>query len=110
MRHILVNHARSHCAGKRGAGAVQVTLDDNLVSTQDQTADVLAVDGALELLAKFDPRQAEIPEIGQWHEHGYTKSFLQRDDTGTMATPQATVSCSNGKGCWRTHRLFGARV
>ena len=56
------DHARSHGAGKRGAGALQVTFDDNLVSTQDKTADVLAVDGALERLAKFDPRQAEILE------------------------------------------------
>ena len=63
IRHILVDHARSHGVGKGRAGAFQVILDDNLVSTQDQTADVLAVDEALERLAKFDPRQAEILEM-----------------------------------------------
>jgi RNA polymerase sigma-70 factor, ECF subfamily len=63
MRHILVDHARSHGAGKRGAGAFMVTFDENLISAKDQTADVLAVDGALIRLAEFDARQAEILEM-----------------------------------------------
>jgi RNA polymerase sigma factor (TIGR02999 family) len=63
MRHILVDHARSHCADKRGAGAVQVTLDDTFVTTKGSSADVLAVDEALTRLAQFDARQAEILEL-----------------------------------------------
>ena len=63
MRHILVDHARSHYANKRGAGAVQVTLDDNLATTSGPVADVLAVDEALTRLAQFDARQAEILEF-----------------------------------------------
>lgn len=63
MRHILVDHARSHSANKRGAGGVQVTLDDDLVATRNSGADVLAVDEALTRLAQFDPRQAEILEL-----------------------------------------------
>ena len=63
MRHVLVDHARSHGADKRGAGAVQVTLDDNLVATTDSPADVLAVDEALTRLAQFDTQQAEILEL-----------------------------------------------
>ena len=63
MRHILVDHARSHGAGKRGAGALPVTFDENLISTKNPRADVLAVDEALTRLAEFDPRQAKILEM-----------------------------------------------
>jgi RNA polymerase sigma-70 factor, ECF subfamily len=63
MRHILVDHARSHDAEKRGAGAIQVTLDDALLASTGSAADVLAVDEALTRLAKLDARQAEILEL-----------------------------------------------
>ncbi len=63
MRHILVDHARAHGADKRGAGVVQVTLDEHLVATTGITADVLAVDDALSRLAQLDTRQAEILEL-----------------------------------------------
>jgi RNA polymerase sigma-70 factor, ECF subfamily len=63
MRNILVDHARAHTAEKRGAGAVQVTLDDALAVKNDCPADVLAVDEALRRLAEFDPRQAQVLEM-----------------------------------------------
>jgi len=63
MRHILVDHARAHGAGKRGAGAVQVTLDEGLRASGGAYVDVLAVDEALTRLAEFDSRQARILEL-----------------------------------------------
>lgn len=63
MRNILVDHARTHQAEKRGAGAVQVTLDEGLVAAPGSMVDVLAVDGALTRLAEFDRRQADILEL-----------------------------------------------
>jgi RNA polymerase sigma-70 factor (ECF subfamily) len=63
MRNILVDHARTHQAAKRGAGAVQVTLDEGLAAAPGSMVDVLAVDDALTRLAEFDPRQAEILEL-----------------------------------------------
>jgi RNA polymerase sigma-70 factor, ECF subfamily len=64
MRHILVDHARAHNAGKRGDGQLQVTLVEDLAGgTTSSTADVLAVDEALTRLAEFDPRQAKILEM-----------------------------------------------
>ena len=62
MRNILVDHARAHSAGKRGAGAVQVTLHDVPASTEI-LVDVLAIDEALTKLAEFDPRQASVMEL-----------------------------------------------
>jgi RNA polymerase sigma-70 factor (ECF subfamily) len=63
MRHILVDHARTKRAGKRGAGAIQVTLDENLVASTDHGSDILIVDEALKKLGRFDDRQAKILEM-----------------------------------------------
>ena len=63
MRNILVDHARAHSADKRGAGAVQVTLDDGIAASSQTLVDVLAVDQALTRLAEFDPRQARVLEL-----------------------------------------------
>lgn len=63
MRHILVDHARSRGAGKRGAGAVQVTLDDNLVPSASHSIDILALHEALERLSKLDARWGRIVEL-----------------------------------------------
>jgi RNA polymerase sigma-70 factor, ECF subfamily len=64
MRHILVDYARAHSAGKRGDGQLQVTLVEDMVAGgSSSTADVLAVDEALTRLAEFDPRQARVLEM-----------------------------------------------
>jgi RNA polymerase sigma factor (TIGR02999 family) len=62
MRNILVDHARTHRAAKRGAGAMQVTLNEDIVATSESLVDVLAVDDALNRLAALDQRQADILE------------------------------------------------
>lgn len=63
MRHILVDHARGHKAGKRGGGQQQVTLDENLLASEDRSIDVLALHEALEKLAQLDARQARVVEL-----------------------------------------------
>ncbi len=63
VRRILIDHAKMHSRGKRGGGAVRVTLEDGLVSIADSPATLLAIHEALEQLAAFDPRKAEIVEL-----------------------------------------------
>jgi RNA polymerase sigma factor (TIGR02999 family) len=63
MRHILVDYARAHSAGKRGAGAIQVTLDEGMAVESGALADILAVDQALTRLAQLDERQAKVLEL-----------------------------------------------
>jgi RNA polymerase sigma factor (TIGR02999 family) len=63
MRHILVDHARSRGAGKRGAGAVQVTLDENPVPSASHSIDILALHEALERLSKLDARWGRTVEL-----------------------------------------------
>jgi RNA polymerase sigma-70 factor, ECF subfamily len=63
-RHILVDHTRAHNAGKRRDGQLQVSLlEDMVASTSNSTAEILAVDEALNRLAEFDLRQAKIIEM-----------------------------------------------
>jgi RNA polymerase sigma factor (TIGR02999 family) len=62
MRQILVDYARSHGAAKRGADRV-VELDASLVLPQVRSADVVALDDALNGLAKLDEQQGRIVEL-----------------------------------------------
>jgi RNA polymerase sigma factor (TIGR02999 family) len=60
MRRILVDHARTHLAEKRGGGATRVPIDEQLSLTVERDADVLVIDEALQKLAALNPRHAEI--------------------------------------------------
>lgn len=63
IRRILIDHARNRHAAKRGAGACKLTLDDALDAPQPRDLDIVALDDALETLAKIDPRQGRIVEL-----------------------------------------------
>jgi RNA polymerase sigma factor (TIGR02999 family) len=63
MRRILVDHARSHLYAKRGAGAVQVTLDPADFKSNEPVAEVTALDEALTRLESIDPQQARVVEL-----------------------------------------------
>jgi RNA polymerase sigma factor (TIGR02999 family) len=63
MRRILVDHARSRQASKRGGAGVRVTLDDGLAIGSARDPDLLALDDALRTLAERDPRKAQIVEL-----------------------------------------------
>jgi RNA polymerase sigma-70 factor, ECF subfamily len=63
MRHILVDHARSRRAGKRGGVQNQVTLDENILPAPSQSMDILALHEALERLSALDARQGRIVEL-----------------------------------------------
>ena len=48
MRRIMVDHARERHALKRGGGALKVTLDEAALVTETRSAELLALDEALE--------------------------------------------------------------
>ena len=62
MRRILVDHARTHRAQKRGNG-LRIPIDDIDAPTPAPDVDLLALDRALESLAAIDARQAQIVEL-----------------------------------------------
>jgi RNA polymerase sigma-70 factor, ECF subfamily len=62
MRRILVEHARRHNL-KRGGGAQHVPLDEALVMCGDGATDLVALDDAMNALARFDPRKVQVVEM-----------------------------------------------
>lgn len=64
MRRILVDHARSRKALKRGHAEIRVPLDDvDVASSESGGVDLVALDEALGRLAALDERQARIVEL-----------------------------------------------
>jgi RNA polymerase sigma factor (TIGR02999 family) len=63
MRQILVNHARSRLAGKRGSGRVSVSLDDVQLAVHQEAAQVVALHDALERLQAVDERKSRVIEM-----------------------------------------------
>ena len=63
MRRVLVDHARSRNYAKRGGAAIQVSLDQAADVTGERAAELIALDDALQELAKIDPRKSRVVEL-----------------------------------------------
>ncbi|HEX7312554.1 MAG TPA: sigma-70 family RNA polymerase sigma factor [Pyrinomonadaceae bacterium] len=63
MRRILVDHARSHQAAKRGGGQYSLSLSKADRIARQPSVDLLAVHLALEELEELDPQQSRIVEL-----------------------------------------------
>jgi RNA polymerase sigma factor (TIGR02999 family) len=63
MRRILVDHARARLREKRGAGATVVVLNEAIDLPQQRRFEVIALDDALNGLAKLDPEQSRVVEL-----------------------------------------------
>src|SRR5438128_2253058 len=62
MRRILVEHARRHNL-KRGGGVQHVSLEEAAVVGGDEDVDLLALDDAMNGLARIDPRKVQVVEM-----------------------------------------------
>ncbi len=62
MRRVLVDYARQRGRDKRGAGISFTAPDENAAAPQPEV-DVVALDAALERLAKVDPQQCRVVEL-----------------------------------------------
>ncbi len=64
MRRILVDYARERKREKRGGAAENLPLDEALtIVSQEKSVDLVALDEALNKLARFDERQAKVVEL-----------------------------------------------
>ena len=63
MRQILVDYARRHRADKRGGRVCKLSLEDAMVASRQRDVDVIALDDALQALARIDERQSRVVEL-----------------------------------------------
>ncbi len=63
MRRILVDYARARHYAKRGGGFRQVDFKEALVVSSELGPELLRIDEALNELAKFDSRKAQVVEM-----------------------------------------------
>ena len=63
MRRILVDAYRRKGRAKRGGDRLRVELDDMPAPADDPADDLLALDAALDALARFDPTKAEVVKL-----------------------------------------------
>lgn len=95
MRQILVDYARRHRAGKRGAGVCLLTLDEQVALPQTRSVDVVALDDALNALAQLDPQQCRIVELRFF-------GGLSIDETSEVLR----ISAATVKRDWATARVW----
>ena len=95
MRRILVDHARARHSEKRGGHAAKVTFDEALVVANEPGQDFVALDDALEVLAKFDERKSRVIELRFF-------GGLSVEDTASVLK----VSPSTVMGDWRLAKAW----
>ena len=101
MRLVLVDYARKHHAAKRESGQA-VTLQDSIALTPARAPDVLAVNEALDELAKVDERKAKVIEMRYF-------GGMEREEIATaLNTTLATVKRDLRLGeAWLRRFLLG---
>ena len=95
MRQILVEYARSRNAGKRGGGAVKLAIDGVEECSPKLDLDVVALDDALNDLARIDLQQSRVVELRFF-------SGLSIEDTAHVLG----ISESTVKRDWNTARVW----
>ena len=95
MRQILIGHERIRRAAKRGAGGENLTLDGAHVVMRGRPIDLIALDDALNDLARLDPQQRRIVELR------FFGGLSIEETAEVMGMSPATV-----KRHWSTARLW----
>lgn len=95
MRWILVDHERSRQAAKRGGQATRLALSDGIALPEKRDVDLLALDEALNRLAKLDSQQSRIVELRYF-------GGLSIEDTSEFLG----ISCATVKRSWASARAW----
>ena len=85
MRRILVDFARARGYQKRGGGAQHVGLDEAAVVADERGAELVALDEALEALAKLNRRQSQVVELR------YFGGLTEREIAEVLKVSESTV-------------------
>jgi RNA polymerase sigma factor (TIGR02999 family) len=63
MRQVLVNHAKSRLAEKRGGGRANISIDDAQPAVHQEASEIVALHEALDALQVVDPRKSRVVEM-----------------------------------------------
>src|SRR5262249_23371883 len=85
MRRILVDHAKAKHREKRGGDTVKLSLDEVINLSQERAADLLALDNALDELARVDGRKSRVVELRYFG--GFSVEETAQILGGSPATP-----------------------
>lgn len=94
MRQVLIEAARRRNAVKRGGGCARITFDERLDAT-DWSEDLLALDTALDDLARLHPRQAMMVE------YRFFGGLSLAETAEALAVSEATIDRD-----WRAARAW----
>jgi RNA polymerase sigma factor (TIGR02999 family) len=95
IRRILVDYARRRGFAKRGGDALRVPLDEVLVAAQASGIEMLALDQALDALARIDGRKSRVVELR------YFGGLSIEETAGVLG-----VSVDTTKRDWRMARAW----
>jgi RNA polymerase sigma factor (TIGR02999 family) len=95
MRRILVDAARRRQAAKRGSGVAREELKEEHWVEQGPSEELLAVDDALDLLAKEDPSAANLVKLR------YFVGMTMQEATDTIGMP-----LRSGEALWTYARAW----
>jgi RNA polymerase sigma factor (TIGR02999 family) len=103
MRHILVDYARERRRLKRGGAAVHIPVDAAVVLSPEQVEEIVAVDLALERLARTDERKSKVLEMRFF-------SGLSVEETAEVlgVAPNTVIRDWNFARAWLRRELSGA--
>jgi len=85
MRQVLVDHARRQKSGKRGGGAPKAAFEEALSFAPDRSPNIIALNDALESLAKVDARKVKIIELR------FFGGFSVEETAQALGTSVATI-------------------
>jgi RNA polymerase sigma factor (TIGR02999 family) len=103
MRRILVNHARTRQAAKRGGGQVKLTFDDERMSDGTANPDILDLEDAIAALGKVDERMVQLLELHYFAGLG----FAEAAEAMGVSTSTAKRDISFAKAWIRQHMNSG---
>ena len=91
MRRILVDYARRHRTARRGGGQgeappIPASLEDVEIPAAERAAAIVALDEALERLARMDPRAARVVECR------FFGGLTEAETAATLGVSQRTVA------------------
>lgn len=99
MRYIVVDHARRSSTAKRGGEVRHTSLDAAKLGAEIPSVEILALDQALERLARLDDRLARVVELL------FFGGLTERETGEVLAVSERTV-----RRDWRKARAFLSRL